>query len=86
MIYLKTAQRLASKALDHASNAWMTELQHVKDEANIQRIHIADDKQLARLSEIWRISGISQDKFIPQMQAVWSRANSGQQLIITKLS
>jgi len=54
LLHIKTATRLTSKLLskawDHAATSWMQELNHVIDEANVERVHYADAKQMQRLS------------------------------------
>jgi hypothetical protein len=86
----KTASRLTSnlvtKAWNHAASVWMAELNSVLDEAKLERVHIADAEQTARLATIWKLSGVPEAKFKAQMERLWAMKNKGQRLIIGKLS
>lgn len=86
LLHIKTATRLLHKAWDHAATSWMHELNAITEEANTDRVHYANEQQMQRLSEIWRLSGIPEEKFTKQMQRLWALKNKGQQLIMGKLS
>jgi hypothetical protein len=86
----KTASRLSRTALatayDYAASTWMRELNNVINESNLERVHIADDEQTARLRTVWKLSGVPEAKFKKHMERMWSMKNKGQRLIIGKLS